>query len=631
MFGWATKTLERHGPGNGVLGVSPGWAGWLPTQALDLGRLVQLWGDRQSMPRGTDALTASSLEFTRIEGVCVLARRSHDSSQRSGAVFAHLLAFESPEFGLAEALACATGEMPYRDRRQLQADLPNPNLPRIILDVPAFNRTASLPVQALTEVVAAGLLDALDIRPEAPRLTLVTEDADAAVAALADAVHLLPRALTQAMTLSTFEYQVGPHSPAVTVALSRLSKIVDTRERVILDLTRVEACQQSVTPENLALVAELVAAVQDGLPLDQDTATSHDLRRWSELLRLRHAHADELSVQQLATLLTYEKFAKPWFAQRENRHRVVARALTSAELGEPLRFAYRSSGIDVYQDMAEICLFTLDGEVDPVAAANLVGADPQRLADEIRALFVLEFRRGTTFDDTQYGLVLPRPGEELDPDMMWDLAQSVALRRYALHTPWQFTVAALRAEVISDRPDNELLAELARIRRTDVDYFAHELVGDTTPHTAVDLLRRGFGNEVTYQVLTHVTEVDHGPWMREFLAAPDLTPQVRVDALREYWPIVLDWITLDPGWIAAMREVLVVADTELTGPRTTAEQGDSRRPGLDEGDVYGSPRAAPQHIGGNNGAASAQAPRSWWKFWDRTPARGDSQQMRKNA
>ncbi|MHC6214667.1 hypothetical protein [Rhodococcus ruber] len=631
VFGWATKTLERHGTGTGVLGFSPGWADWLPTQALDLGRLVQLWGDRQSMPRGIDALTASSFEFTRIEGRCVLARRSHDSSQRSGAVFAHLLAFESPNFGLAEALACATGEMPYRDRRQLQADVPNPGLPRIILDVPAFHRTASLPAQALTEVVAAGLLDALDTRPDAPRLTLVTEDADAAVAALADAVHLLPRALTQPMTLSTFEYQVGTHSPAVTVALSRLSKIVDTRERVIVDLTRPDACRQSVTPENLALVAELVAAARDGLPLDQDTATPHDLRRWSEALRLRHAHADELSVQQLATLLAYDKFAKPWFAQRENRHRVVARALTHAELGEPLRSAYRSSGIDAYRDLAEICLFILHGQVDPAAAANLVGADPRRLADEIRALFVHEFRRGTTFDDTQYGLVLPRPDEEFDPDMMWDLAQSVPLRRYALHTPWQFTVAVLRAEVISDRPDTELLAELAQHRRTDVDYFAHELVCDTTPHTAVDLLCRGFGNEITFQVLTHITEADHGPWMREFLAAPDLTPQVRVAALSEYWPTILDWITLDPAWIAAMREVLVVADTEPAGPRTTAEQDAPYRLGLDAGDGYGSPRAAPQHIGGNKGAASAQAQRSWWKFWDRASAQGNSRQMRKNA
>lgn len=611
VFGWATRTLERHGTGNGVLGYSSGWNEMLPTTAVELGRLLQLWGNSQGIPRGSETINATSLEFTRIADFCVLARRSRDNSQRSGAVFAHLLAFRSPDFGFAEALACASGAVPYRDRQQLSADLPNPDLPLITFDVPI----PPTPAHPLTELVAAALIDALDARPDDPRLTVVADSSDDAVAALAAAVQLLPRALTQRLTLSTFEYQVTANSPAITVAISRLSKLDDRRDRVIVDVAGADTGQQNVTPASLALVAELVAAAHDGFPVDPRTDTPDGLRHWVEILGLRTARAEELTLEQLARLLTYEQIAMPWFAQHENRHPLVLRALSSSELYEPLRHAYRSSGIDVYRDLAEVCLFAAAGQVDLVAAANIVGADPQRLLEEVRTLFLDELRHGTHFSDPHYELVLPRPGEHLSSQIVRELAQSPTLRWYSPYASAEFTVEALRAELTSERPETGLLADLVRDRRTEVDHAVRELAVGIAPHTAVELLRRGFGDDTTLQLLTGIADAD-SLLLRELLAAADLAPAVLATALVENWPDILDWIPLEPAWNAAMREVLVVGNTwDTPYPESAAHAGDYSAPNTS--DAYKAPAAARGHRNGEDSATRPLTSRPWWKLWPR--------------
>ncbi|MBY6382367.1 hypothetical protein HG717_00240 [Rhodococcus erythropolis] len=625
VFGWATKTLERHGTGNGVLGYSPGWSEVLPTRAAELGRLLQLWGDSQGVPRGSETIHATSLEFTRIADICVLARRSRDNSQRSGAVFAHLLAFRSPDFGLAEALACASGAVPYRDRGQLAADLPNPALPLITFDVPIL----PTPAHPLTELVAAALIDALDARPQDPRIAVVTDNTDDALAALAAAVQLLPRALTQPMTLSTFEYQVTANSPAITVAMSRLSKLDDRRDRVIVDITGADTGRQNVTPESLALVAELAAATGDGFPVDPRTDTPDGLRHWVEILGLRTARAEELTLEQLARLLTFEQIAVPWFAQHGNRHPLVLRALNSSELHEPLRRAYSSSGIDVYRDLAEVCLFAAAGHIDPAAAANTVGADPLRLLEEVRTLFLDELHRGTQFRDAHYELVLPRAGEHLSPQTVQELAQSPTLRYYSPHASAEFTIEALRAELASDRPETGLLADLVRDRRTEVDRAVYELASGIAPRAAVELLRRGFGDHATLQLLTGIADADNTLLIRELLAAADLAPAVRTTALVENWPDILDWLPLEPVWNAAMREVLVVENTWYRQyPDIAVHASDRSEPGTN--DEYTAPSAARAHRNGDDSATWPVTSRPWWKFWHREPKEQPSQET-KNA
>lgn len=560
VFGWAPHTMERHGTGNGVLGYSPGWALHYPVTAAELGRLVKLWGDRRSEPRLASGADISALEFTYLNRRRVLVRKTPDSQNRAGAVFVHMIVPDDPGFGLRESLLFDTYSLPHNSITAISDTLPSGKMARIDVPIPPA-RPIDPTLLPIIEELASTLLDSLKEGRFDRKIVVHVEHPEVARLALLGAVELLPRALTHDLTMSTFEFDIGGTSPEISTAITHLSTVSPHVRRVIATVgTDVDRLGSTFASEgSRGLVATIRRLVASGYLLDENISSVRSLTQWVEAAEQATTPIEEMTDQQVESVLSRPQFADKWVGLGTNLFGLIDRALRSTGVLEALAFAYPSFCVDITNHVADSLFTNPDpGLVESHwALASALHLDQQKIRSRVQEHLIGAVRRGAPLSESHFIATLPKSDQDLDPELLNAILATRQGRQLWAAAGGRLASATAMYELLHPGDGFSVLAGLIEQHLALVEEVVLQCTDTHEPDLLVHNLRFILGDETTFHLLLHMWKYSDdgrsGLLMRALVQNTDLTPSVYEDVIVECWPNVLDWIPMAQSWATALR------------------------------------------------------------------------------
>ena len=601
IFGWGSTSLESHGVGNGVLGHSPGWPSEIGDRNRNLGSLVRVWGTLQSEPRGLSERTRiSALQLIERKGRRLIVRKSLDHSNRSGGTFVHAVVLRDKSFGFRDALLCGAGDIPFRGVQPVANLLPSEHLPMVVLakGTPAYH-VGSFDQE--TRTLAASLVDKIT-RASTSRIVVGVEADTEALRIFTGAAVLLPSALTQGLTFSTFEYEIADDSPEL---VGRVSGLFRTGPNDLachyLDAATTPPGQDAYIPSDASrrLVDELIDLYGQGHRAPDHLATSNELATWLTAVRAAFLPAHKLSDSKVASLLRNEALAASWMRTSDNALAVTSRACTSDEILSALAAFVAVSDTDLTVELANSTLnFEDDWRLRSVQSALRI--DPKRVEDLHVGQVLDAARRGRPLSPTELRRGWPWRAETVDAHDVRALLRYPGAREYAVTGPQDIVRAIIRDELLQSHW-SLALPPLIEAQPAAFMLEMSDLIEERDPHQILMSFIESLGVDGVRKVLTKqlVPQSVKSSLVIAMLENPEVASDSRQSILRDHWPEIVHWLPLS----REVRDVLTDGlDLKPLNKRIHT------RP-LFEG-PHPDERVAP-----SSDVKSGPTKASWWKSW----------------